>query len=76
MLKIKAECAWMATFEHLNDCKTPEDVAISYSIAIKAIEEYEKLLDEMEYVDNSQKLETITLNDCPGYQYLLDNENK
>ncbi len=37
MLKIKAECAWMATFAHLNDCKTPEDVALRYSIAISDV---------------------------------------
>lgn len=72
MLKIKAECAWMATFAHLNDCKTPEDVALRYSIAIRAIEEYEKLLDETEFVGNAQEIDTVNWDDCPGYQYLIE----
>ena len=54
MLKRMTECAWQATFAHLEACETPADVALTFEIAISAIAEYQALHDEFEFEDNSK----------------------
>lgn len=76
MLKRMAECAWQTTCAHLEDCETPADVALTFEIAISAIAEYQALHDEFEFEDNSNEVEMVDLDGCPGYQYLLENGEK
>ena len=71
-----AECAWQATCAHLEDCKSPAEVAQAFDIALRAIVAYQVLHDELGFDDNSEELEIADLDDCPGWQHLFENEEE
>ena len=71
-----AECAWQATYAHIEECKSPAEVAQAFDIALRAIVAYQVLHDELGVDDNSEELEIADLDDCPGWQHLIENEEK
>ena len=75
-LKRMAECAWQTTCVYIEDCNTTEDVALTFSVALRAIAEYQTLRDEERVVDNHQEIELLNLDDCPGYQFLIGKGEK
>ena len=78
-LKRMAECAWNTTSIYIEECESPAEVALTFTVALRAIAEYQALLDEEESDDNHQEfkeLRIVDLDDCPGYQFLIGNETE
>lgn len=77
-LKRMAECAWNTTIMYIEECESPAEVALTFTVALRAIAEYQALHDdgEFELVDNSQEVGQVDLDGCPGWQFLIGNEEK
>ncbi len=75
-LKKMAECAWQTTCAYLENCESPAEVALTFEIALRAIVEYQTLQGEVELEDNPKEVELADLDDCPGWQHLIENEEE
>lgn len=75
-LKRMAECAWETTCAYLENCETPAEVALTFEIALRAIVEYQTLEGEVESEDNSEGVEIVDIDDCPGWQHLIENDEE
>ena len=75
-LKRMAECAWEATRSHIEDCKSPVEVARAFDVAMRAIFAYQVLHNELNLEDDSDEVELAELDDCPGWQHLIEDEEE
>ena len=75
-LKRMAESAWQATCAHLENCKSPAEVAQAFDVALRAIVAYQVLHNEFDLEDDSKEVELADLDDCPGWQHLIENEEE
>ena len=75
-LKKMAECAWEATCAHIEECKSPAEVAQAFDVALRAIVAYHVLHNEFDLKDGSEEVELADLEDCPGWQHLIENDEE
>ncbi len=71
-----AECAWQTTCKHLENCESPAEVALTFEIALRAIVEYQVLQDKFGFETDSEEVEIADLDDCPGWQHLIGDEEE
>ncbi len=75
-LKRMAECAWEATCAHIEECKSPAEVAQAFDVALRAIVAYHVLHNEFDLKGDSEEVELTDLDDCPGWQHLIENDEE
>ena len=75
-LKRMANCAWQATCAHLDECKSPAEVAQAFGVALRAIVAYQVLHDEFGVDDCPEEVEIADLDDCPGWQHLIRDDEE
>ena len=71
-----AECAWEATWSHIEDFKSPVEVARSFDVAMRAIFAYQVLQNEFDSENDSEEAELAELDNCPGWQHLIEDEEE
>lgn len=71
-----AECAWQTTCEYLENCESPAEVALTFEIALRAIVEYQTSQGEFELEDNPKEVEIADIDECPGWQHLIKNDEE
>ncbi len=75
-LKRMAECAWEATCAHIEECKSPADVAQAFDVALRAIVACHVLYNDFDHEDEPEDVEIADLDDCPGWQHLIRDEEE